>query len=76
MDNLGPCPRCGDNDGFFVREQSRGPIVAYYDETGRHYSTDMDKVYSRTSRTVRCVGCGKIRHDLVCDAYGVKRKGG
>ncbi|GEM_PF-6277998 len=61
------CPHCGGN-GFYIKGIMRGSVETYYDESGNHEETNLDKCYWESqSKVVRCVNCNKIRRDVLFD---------
>lgn len=58
------CPHCNGN-GYFVNGIMRGSVETYYDESGKHEETNLDRAYWESqSKVVRCSNCTKIRRDV------------
>ena len=58
------CPHCGCN-GYFINGSMRGSVETYYDESGNHEETNLDRAYWESqSKVVRCANCTKIRRDV------------
>jgi len=69
-----PCPRCGSADGFYVTARAYGPVEIHFDLAGSQAEMETDRMRFEASETVRCVGCTRIRRDLVCKGREIQLK--